>query len=95
MAVSVVDKADDYRTLCIKGTAELIDEGADAHIDKLAKKYLDADTLPFPEARRGAGHRADHSYRTPQGELTTAHLVPGVPHASARSSNDRRRSAGS
>ena len=47
VAVSVVDKADDYRTLCIKGTAELIDEGADAHIDKLAKKYLDADTYPF------------------------------------------------
>src|SRR5690242_2429761 len=36
VAVSVVDKANDYRTLWVKGTAELVDEGADAHIDKLA-----------------------------------------------------------
>ncbi len=47
VAVSVVDKADDYRTLWLKGTAELVEEGADAHIDSLAKKYLGQDTYPF------------------------------------------------
>ncbi|GGM11817.1 PPOX class F420-dependent oxidoreductase [Micromonospora yangpuensis] len=47
VAVSVVDKADDYRTLWIKGNAEFVTEGADAHIDKLAKKYLGQETYPF------------------------------------------------
>lgn len=31
----------------VTGTAELVDEGADAHIDKLAKKYLGLDEYPF------------------------------------------------
>jgi PPOX class probable F420-dependent enzyme len=47
VAISVVDRDDPYRTVVIRGKAELIDEGADAHIDKLAKKYLGADTYPF------------------------------------------------
>ena len=47
VAVSVVDKADDFRTLWIKGTAEFVTEGADAHIDRMAKKYLGQDTYPF------------------------------------------------
>lgn len=47
VAVSVVDKSDDYRTLLVKGTAELVEEGADAHIDRLAKKYLGQDSYPF------------------------------------------------
>ncbi|MFY1705596.1 PPOX class F420-dependent oxidoreductase [Micromonospora sp. WMMA1923] len=47
VAVSVVDKADDYRTLWVKGNAEFVTEGADAHIDKLAKKYLGQETYPF------------------------------------------------
>jgi PPOX class probable F420-dependent enzyme len=47
VAISVVDKADQYRTLVIRGTATFIEEGADAHIDKLAKKYLGADSYPF------------------------------------------------
>jgi PPOX class probable F420-dependent enzyme len=47
VAVSIVDKDDDYRTLWIKGTAELIDDGADEHIDRMAKKYLGQDTYPF------------------------------------------------
>ena len=45
--VSVADRANDYRTLRVKGRAELVHEGADAHIDKLAKKYLDADSYPM------------------------------------------------
>ena len=47
VAVSVVDKADDFRTLWVKGTAEFVTEGADEHIDKMAKKYLGQDTYPF------------------------------------------------
>ncbi|MDH6464909.1 PPOX class F420-dependent oxidoreductase [Micromonospora purpureochromogenes] len=47
VAVSVADKADDFRTLWVKGTAELVTEGADEHIDRMAKKYLGQDTYPF------------------------------------------------
>ncbi|MEV6799741.1 PPOX class F420-dependent oxidoreductase [Micromonospora rifamycinica] len=47
VAVSVVDRADDFRTLWVRGTAEFVTEGADAHIDRLAKKYLGQDTYPF------------------------------------------------
>lgn len=47
VAISVVDKADDYRTLWLKGRAEIVEEGADAHIDTLAKKYLGQDSYPF------------------------------------------------
>jgi PPOX class probable F420-dependent enzyme len=38
----------------VSGTAELVDEGADEHIDRLAKKYLGVDEYPFrsPSERR-------------------------------------------
>ncbi|MGR6316819.1 PPOX class F420-dependent oxidoreductase [Micromonospora soli] len=49
VAVSVVDKEDDFRTLWVKGTAEFVTEGADAHIDKMAKKYLGQDKYPFSQ----------------------------------------------
>jgi PPOX class probable F420-dependent enzyme len=47
VAISVSDRANDYRTLWIKGTVELVTEGADEHIDRMAKKYLGQDTYPF------------------------------------------------
>lgn len=47
VTVTVVDPADGYHWLGVTGTAELSHDGADPHIDKLAKKYLDADTYPF------------------------------------------------
>ncbi len=47
VAVSIVDKANDYRTLWVKGRAELVTEGADEHIDRMAQKYLGQDTYPF------------------------------------------------
>jgi PPOX class probable F420-dependent enzyme len=47
VAISVVDKNDFYRTVNIRGRAEIVEQGADAHIDKLAKKYLGADTYPW------------------------------------------------
>jgi PPOX class probable F420-dependent enzyme len=43
----VIDPADQYRWVAVTGTATLTEEGGDAHIDKLAKKYLDADSYPF------------------------------------------------
>jgi PPOX class probable F420-dependent enzyme len=46
-AISVVDRDDDYRVLVARGPVEMTEEGADEHIDKLAKKYLGADTYPF------------------------------------------------
>lgn len=50
VAISVVDKNDDFRTLWVKGDAELVEEGADAHIDKLAYKYLGKESYPFRKA---------------------------------------------
>ncbi|WP_434742597.1 PPOX class F420-dependent oxidoreductase [Micromonospora sp. SH-82] len=50
VAVSVVDKADDYRTLWVKGTADFVEEGADEHIDRMTQKYLGQETYPFRQA---------------------------------------------
>jgi PPOX class probable F420-dependent enzyme len=45
VAVLVIDEADPYRWVSIRGTAELIDDGADEHIDALASKYTGADSF--------------------------------------------------
>jgi PPOX class probable F420-dependent enzyme len=50
VAISVADRKDDYRVLWLRGRAEFVEDGADAHIDKLAKKYLGADSYPFRKA---------------------------------------------
>lgn len=48
VAVSVVDPDNPYRSLMIRGrVAEITTEGADAHIDKMAKKYIDVDEYPY------------------------------------------------
>lgn len=47
VAVLVVDEADAHRWVAVRGQAEFVEEGADDHIDRLAKKYLDADSYPF------------------------------------------------
>lgn len=47
VAVSVVDPADPYNVVVVRGRVEPIEEGADAHIDKLAKKYLGLDVYPM------------------------------------------------
>lgn len=52
VAISVVDKADPYRTVLVRGSVEFIDEGADAHLDRLAKKYLNQDTYPWRDPKR-------------------------------------------
>jgi len=48
VSISIVDSDDPYQPLTIKGRAvELTEEGADAHIDLMAKRYLDEDVYPF------------------------------------------------
>ncbi len=47
VAVSVVDPDDPYNVVVVRGTAESSEEGADAHIDSLAKKYLGVDEYPM------------------------------------------------
>jgi len=50
VSLTVVNPSNAYQWIGVTGTARLIDEGADAQIDRLAKKYLDADTYPFRQA---------------------------------------------
>jgi PPOX class probable F420-dependent enzyme len=47
IAVSVIDKNNPYHTASIRGkVVEQIRQGADEHIDKMAKKYLGMDRYP-------------------------------------------------
>ena len=50
----VLDPNNSYKWVAVSGRAELTEEGADAQIDKLAKKYLGRDEYPFrnPEETR-------------------------------------------
>ena len=54
VSLTVVDPQDPYRWLSVSGTATLADDGADDQIDRLAKKYIGADSYPFrqPTERR-------------------------------------------
>ncbi len=55
VAINVVDQSNPYRQATIRGKiVEMTTDGADAHIDRLAKKYLGQDTYPFrqPGERR-------------------------------------------
>ncbi|MDC7786309.1 PPOX class F420-dependent oxidoreductase [Rhodoplanes sp. TEM] len=48
VALAIVDPDNPYRYLQIRGTVRSVTEdGADAHIDSLAKKYLGVDTYPY------------------------------------------------
>jgi PPOX class probable F420-dependent enzyme len=48
VALSIQDPDNPYRYLAIQGdVVEITEEGADAHIDALAKKYLGKDRYPF------------------------------------------------
>jgi PPOX class probable F420-dependent enzyme len=46
-SVLVVDPNDSYKWVAVSGPAEVTEEGADAQIDKLAKKYLGKDEYPW------------------------------------------------
>jgi PPOX class probable F420-dependent enzyme len=43
----VVDPQDPYRWVAVSGSTEMTEEGADAQIDKLAKKYIGQETYPW------------------------------------------------
>ena len=48
VALSIVDPANSYRYVGVRGrVVEITEQGADAHIDRLAKKYLDQDRYPY------------------------------------------------
>ena len=47
VSISIVDEDNPYSMVAIKGrVVEQTTEGADEHIDKLAKRYLNAETYP-------------------------------------------------
>jgi hypothetical protein len=51
VAVSIVDPDNAYRYVAVRGrVVELTEQGADAHIDRLAKKYLGQDRYPYRQA---------------------------------------------
>ncbi len=64
VAVTVVDPADQYNVVVFRGTVvDVTTEGADAHIDALAKKYLGVDSYPMRregEVRIRVTVRTDH-----------------------------------
>jgi len=48
IALAIVDPDNPYRYLEIRGrVVEITEQGADDHIDKLAKKYLGVDKYPY------------------------------------------------
>ena len=48
VALSIADPENPYRYLGVQGrVVEMTEQGGDAHIDKMAKKYLGKDTYPF------------------------------------------------
>ena len=64
VAVTVIDPDDQYNVVAFRGTVtDVTTEGADAHIDALAKKYLGVDTYPMRregEVRLRITVRTDH-----------------------------------
>lgn len=47
VSVLVADPSNAYKWVAVTGRAELTEAGADAQIDKLAKKYIDKDEYPW------------------------------------------------
>jgi PPOX class probable F420-dependent enzyme len=64
VAVSVIDPDDPYNVVAVRGTVtDMTTDGADAHIDALAKKYLGVDSYPMRkegEVRVKVRVRTDH-----------------------------------
>lgn len=51
VAISIVDQANPYSAAFIRGrVVEMTHEGADGHIDKMAKKYLGQERYPFRQS---------------------------------------------
>ncbi len=51
IGLDLVDPENPYRHLSLRGrVVEITEQGADAHIDKMAKKYLGEDKYPYRSA---------------------------------------------
>ena len=51
VSLALIDPDNAYRYLEVRGrVVEVTEDGADAHIDKMARKYLGADSYPFRQA---------------------------------------------
>jgi len=51
VAIAIIDPDNPYRYIEIRGRmAEIVEQGADSHIDKMAKKYLGVDKYPYRQA---------------------------------------------
>jgi PPOX class probable F420-dependent enzyme len=51
VSLAIIDPENPYRYLEIRGRVdEITEDGADAHIDKMAKKYLGVDKYPYRQA---------------------------------------------
>jgi PPOX class probable F420-dependent enzyme len=62
VSVTVVDPGNAYKWVSVTGRGELTTDGADDHINKLTKKYLDQDEYPF----RGPGEQRITIQVTPE-----------------------------
>ena len=50
VALSIMDPDNPYRYIQVRGkVSRMTEQGANAHIDSLAKKYLDKDKYPFSQ----------------------------------------------
>jgi PPOX class probable F420-dependent enzyme len=66
VAMSISDPENPYRYLGIQGrVVEMTEAGSDAHIDKMAKKYMGKDSYP---------------YRTPQEKRVIVKIAPEKVH---------------
>lgn len=50
VSIGVLDPANHYHVVSVSGRVELDEASGDAVIDRLAKKYLNADTYPYRRA---------------------------------------------
>jgi PPOX class probable F420-dependent enzyme len=51
VSLAIIDPDNPYRYLEIRGrVSEITEDGADAHIDKMAKKYLGVDKYPYRQS---------------------------------------------
>ena len=86
VALSIMDPDNPYRYLQIRGkVSRMTEQGADAHINSLAKKYLDQDKYPFS--------RPDEVRVTFEIERCERRAGDGVPAATGENHGDARQIA--
>ena len=86
----VVDPNDSHKWVSVSGHAELTEEGADAQIDKLAKKYIGRGHVSLAQAGRDPRQGAD---RRRQGRRRRLRRLTETTESSVRSARERRPAA--